>query len=519
MALSLTVLAIVLLLTSAWRGFQVYVKKERLPNVDFLRISQKPGGKAGDADDVKAFLSDSLSAIMKGYNEYSKKGKHFLLRTPRQVYFIAAPRCLEEIRKISDNQLSQPAAAITIFQIKHNFHEALENDSYHFNVVRGKMRQALGFHLDSLTEESRHAFDVEIGGREGEWNELNVWNVTCKIVTRMVNRMLVGEPLCRNEEYLQFSCDIAPSVFDTALRIRNYPDFMKTIMMYFMTERKRQQALANKHLLPIIKQRMAMLRDPAAKQKTDRPNDTIQWLLDMTPPEKMDPEILLHRLVHINVNAIHAPAYTITECIFDLCRHPEIHEELRTEISEVLGLHREGGGWSKENIDRLLKLDSFIRESSRLTPMSAIKMERYAVRDTVLSDGTMIPKGTSIGVISHGRHMDDDICPNATTWDPFRYARLREGRNPADIENTFAEASPDNMLFGLGRHACPGRHFASAVCKIFLVTTLARYDIKFLEGKPLPEGHWTQKFRHPDVKATIGWKRRPMEKRFAGLMD
>lgn len=80
----------------------------------------------------------------------------------------------------------------------------------------------------------------------------------------------------------------------------------------------------------------------------------------------------MHRLVHINVNAIHAPAYTITECVFDLCRHTEIHEELREEIAEVMGPQRgHSAGWSKDNLDRLLKLDSFIRESSRQTPMSA----------------------------------------------------------------------------------------------------------------------------------------------------
>jgi len=77
----------------------------------------------------------------------------------------------------------------------------------------------------------------------------------------------------------------------------------------------------------------------------------------------------MQRLLHINVNAIHAPAYTLTEAMFDLCRHPEIHEELREEIAEVLA----GGNWNKESLDRLVKLDSFIRESSRLTPISAGK--------------------------------------------------------------------------------------------------------------------------------------------------
>ena len=101
----------------------------------------------------------------------------------------------------------------------------------------------------------------------------------------------------------------------------------------------------------------------------------VQWLLDITPPEKADPETLLQRMIHINVTAIHAPAVTLTECLFDLCRHPEIHEELREEIARVLGEKVNNGTsvWTKANMDALVKMDSFMRESARLTPMSAGK--------------------------------------------------------------------------------------------------------------------------------------------------
>ncbi|KAI1609755.1 cytochrome P450 [Exophiala viscosa] len=512
MTLATLILGALVLSTIAWTAFQYLTRKERLPDVEFIRLSDKPG-KAGDADDVQAFLNDSLGAIMKGYNEYSKKGKHFLLRTPRQVYFIAASNLLDEIRRMPDSQLSQPAAANIIFQVKHNFHPELEADMYHFNVIRGKMTQALGQYLPRMVQESGHAFEVEVGN-SAEWREMQMWPLTSKVVTRMANAMLVGEPLCRDDEYLQFSCDITPLVFDTAAKIRNYPEFMKSIMMYFMEDRKRQLQIARKHLIPLIKQRLAQASLPAVQSKAERPDDTLQWLVDMTPPEKRDPEILMQRLLHINVNAIHAPAYTLTEAMFDLCRHPKIHEELREEIAEVLA----GGNWNKESLDRLVKLDSFIRESSRLTPISAVKMERLAVQDVRLSDGTLIPKGTSIGVIAHGRHLDPDIVPNGATFDAFRYARLRTGVEKTDAEYAFAQATPENMLFGLGRHACPGRLFASALCKIFLVSVLVLYDVKFLEGRRLPQGRWTQKFRNADVTATVGWRLRPIEKRFAGII-
>jgi cytochrome P450 len=144
-------------------------------------------------------------------------------------------------------------------------------------------------------------------------------------------------------------------------------------------------------------------------------------------------------------------------------------------------------------------------------------MERLAVSDFTLSDGTLIPRGTSVGVISHGRHLDEDILENARVFDAFRYARLR-AQPEHENQFTFAQSSSENMMFGLGRHACPGRHFASALIKLILVHLLVSYDIKFMEGKPLPESKWTQKFRNPDFAAGVAFHSRAAEERFAGIL-
>jgi Cytochrome P450 len=123
-----------------------------------------------------------------------------------------------------------------------------------------------------------------------------------------------------------------------------------------------------------------------------------------------------------------------------------------------------------------------------------------------------------VGVISHGRHLDEDLMENATTFDAFRFARARA---QPDMQNqyTFEQASTDNLLFGLGRHACPGRHFASVLLKPILVHILVHYDIKFREGAPLPQGKWTLKFRNPDLTAAIAWKNRPAEERFLNILE
>ena len=53
-------------------------------------------------------------------------------------------------------------------------------------------------------------------------------------------------------------------------------------------------------------------------------------------------------------------------CLYDLCTHPEYIQPLREEIEAVLA---EGNGkFIKKSITKLWKLDSFIKESQRLSP-------------------------------------------------------------------------------------------------------------------------------------------------------
>lgn len=95
----------------------------------------------------------------------------------------------------------------------------------------------------------------------------------------------------------------------------------------------------------------------------------------MTPPQKHDPEILVRRVCHVNVTAVHAPCVSYLEFVYELCRHPEVHNELRAEMYEVFRVGDSDGlqGWTRERLGKLWKLDSFMRESMRTTPLSASK--------------------------------------------------------------------------------------------------------------------------------------------------
>lgn len=75
----------------------------------------------------------------------------------------------------------------------------------------------------------------------------------------------------------------------------------------------------------------------------------------------------MFRLLHLNVAAVHTTSVTYLNAMLDLAFHTEIHEELRTEIESVVKEH----GWSGRALSQMWKLDSFLTESQRLSPLAS----------------------------------------------------------------------------------------------------------------------------------------------------
>ena len=79
-------------------------------------------------------------------------------------------------------------------------------------------------------------------------------------------------------------------------------------------------------------------------------------------------------------------------------------------------------------------------------------MTRKVLKDMTLLDGTFLPKGTVIVVATDPTHYDESNYADASTFDPLRFARMRE----ADGEGTkhqFVNTSLEYMVFGHGKHA------------------------------------------------------------------
>lgn len=114
----------------------------------------------------------------------------------------------------------------------------------------------------------------------------------------------------------------------------------------------------------------------------------------------------------------------------------------------------------------------------------SVSMERKAMKTVTLSDGTTIPKGAKL-CVNTDFAFEKSIYPSPHIFQSDRFLQKREA---GEINKwQYVTTSPEHLGFGHGRHACPGRFFASNEIKIALIHLLLKYDWKYAEEGKVAE--------------------------------
>ncbi|XP_061776620.1 cytochrome P450 7B1 [Nerophis ophidion] len=173
-----------------------------------------------------------------------------------------------------------------------------------------------------------------------------------------------------------------------------------------------------------------------------------------------------------------------------LLSHPVALEAVHREIHDVLkqsGMEFGGDAevtLSRELLDKLLYLESAIKESLRLS--SASINIRVAQEDMSLrldaKRSVSVRRGDIIALYPQSMHMDADIYEEP---EAFRYDRfVQDGREKTDFFKDGHKLHYFLMPFGSGSSKCPGRFFAVNEIKQFLCLLLLHFDLQLEAGQP-----------------------------------
>ncbi|KKY28744.1 putative cytochrome p450 [Diplodia seriata] len=354
------------------------------------------------------------------------------------------------------------------------FHRILDTPIF-AETVRTKLTQALGTMTEGLCDESEQTL-LEQLGEPKDWTELTLKPFVLEYIARLSTRVFLGAELCRNREWLDVFVSYTVEAFLAVQELRKYPAWLRPLVnLYLPGPRKVRATIAKARALivPEIEQRRAKVAEAASRGEKVKGKDTVAWMDEVAKGRPYDPVV---NQLFFSVVALHTTGDLITHAILDLVTHPEVIEDLRDEVRQVL----KEDGWKKTSLYKMKLMDSFLKESQRLNPPGLLTLNRVAEVPITLSDGTYIPAGAVVSCSMENLH-DPSIYPDPETFDARRFLRLRE--QPGQ-ENSwqFVTTSPEHMGFGHGTHACPGRFFASNEAKIAIAYILLMYDVRLPDG-------------------------------------
>jgi cytochrome P450 len=191
----------------------------------------------------------------------------------------------------------------------------------------------------------------------------------------MTARIFLGQPACRNREWLQLSIGFSIDFFACAFVLRKIPQWSHPIVAPLLPLRWRVATALRKSSAiagPLAKRHIDVMQRRAAGEKVDEEDNLLNWMIDNCIEVENTIEQHASRQALITVASIHTTSSAVMNLLFDLCAHPEWFDVLRAEIEEVekdLGEFGVRAGIGTEQwLPRLEKMDSALAESLRLSP-------------------------------------------------------------------------------------------------------------------------------------------------------
>ncbi|KAL2135133.1 hypothetical protein VTI74DRAFT_9726 [Chaetomium olivicolor] len=437
-------------------------------------------GESLGTDEKKrqAFLYRAADIYQEGYRKF--KNSVFRVITPNKFNIIVVPpKFLNELRKLPDDVVSFDDAISQTMHTKYT--KLIIGETLVPHTIKTSLTPALVRLSPAIAEEVQDSICRELPPCD-DWTAVNINHKLLRIVALVSGRIFIGSELSRSEEYLDAAINYTLELMAARRALDRVRPWLRPFLGYRIPEvKKLDQRLiqADKFLQPIVAARRAM-------KDGNKPDDMLQWLMDGQGKFKeYSTEELARIQLAISFVAILTTTLTATNVFYNLAAYPEYIPELRDEIRTVLSEH--DVVFSSLALQAMKKLDSLLKETMRLYPANAVSFRRMVNKTFTLSNGQVIPAGVVIEVPSAATGRDPEIFPDPDTFDPWRFARIREqaraaGEVEAAAQNQFVSANPHVLTFGYGRHICPGRFFAANEIKMIVANFVMAYDMKLPEG-------------------------------------
>ncbi|MGB0384791.1 MAG: cytochrome P450 [Ardenticatenaceae bacterium] len=204
----------------------------------------------------------------------------------------------------------------------------------------------------------------------------------------------------------------------------------------------------------------------ASGERHDDLLDMLLYTRDEETGEGMDDEQVRDEVITIFGAGHETTANALTWTWYLLAQHPDISQQMRAEVSQVLA----GRTPTLADLPNLPYTKQIVQEAMRLYPPAPI-VARFVREDTTLN-GYHVPANSIALVSIYNVHRHPDFWPEPEKFDPQRFA-------PEKSKGRHRQAY---MPFGAGQHLCIGNHFALMEAHLLLAQMAQNYDLRLVPG-------------------------------------
>lgn len=373
-------------------------------------------------------------------------------------------------------------------------------------IARKQLTKLLNQVTAPLSDEAALSVSVNMG-ESTEWREIMLLPAVRDIIARMSSRVFLGEELARNEEWLRIMTGYTVDAFQAIDILTKYPKKLRPYIGWLFPECRRVQDYYGRVrglIDPVLKKREDMAQAAlAAGQPAPVFNDALEWIKEESKANSTSYDTATFQLI-VSAVAVNTTTDALHSVLVALLQHPGTLQAVRDEAVRVL----EAEGWKKTSLYNMKLMDSALKETQRIKPFF-LAMRRSVEADTVLSDGTVLKKGSRLHIDTH-RMVDPEVYENPEEWKIDRFLEIRS-QPGKEHSAQLVTTNIDHFAFGHGEHACPGRFFATNELKVALCHLLIKYDWELAPGTDTNFVYIGFNQRVNPATKVLCWKRRTPE--------
>ncbi|QLI65442.1 Cytochrome P450 monooxygenase ATR2 [Metarhizium brunneum] len=339
---------------------------------------------------------------------------------------------------------------------------------------------------------------MELAGVSGP-APVKINKLLLRITAMASGRAFVGPKLWLKEEYIDNAINFTTDFMMAVASVAFLPVWLRPILspiMPLVRALHRRIQSEKKLMYPVVLSRRELGATVGSSMK---PDDLLEWLIDNTAGAGDEDDMsIIHKQMVTSFAAVHTSSQTMTNMFYTLAAEPHVAAMLLEEVREVLGKHE--GKFTLQSLQELKKMDSFAEETwmsraptNTSNDMIIASVQRKVLKPFALSNGQVVPAGVIIECANKAICDDPAIYDKPEVFDALRFYKTRKTKdtmseNKKSIfmlgasESQFVSTGPLSLWWGYGKHACPGRFFASSMIKMVTAKTLMQYELGLPDG-------------------------------------